>query len=93
MAFIICPNQFHFPKTDPASLKLVSKMTLKKWNTNSCLKHPDLEKRKKSLSDVVFHFILSNRIFRKLFVHGKHPNSTQPNEIFLLLAAILTCRT
>ena len=36
MAFIICTNQFHFPKTDRASLKLVSKMTLKKWNTNFC---------------------------------------------------------
>ena len=62
----------------------VSKMTLKKWNTNFRLEHSVLKNRT-TFSDVpllseishrndptqkvVFH--LTNRIFRKLFVNGK----------------------
>ena len=67
MAFIICTNQFHFPKTDRASLKLVSKMALKKWNTNSCLKHPDLEKRNKYLFRRRFPFYTFQSDFPETF--------------------------
>ena len=67
MGFIICTNQFHFPKTDRASLKLISKMALKKWNTNSCLKHPDLEKRKKYLFRRRFPFYTFQPDFPETF--------------------------
>ena len=39
ITFAICSHQFHFPKNGPESLKLVSKMALKKWNTNFRLEH------------------------------------------------------
>ena len=34
IAYTICTNQFHLPKNGGRSLKLVSKMALKKWNKN-----------------------------------------------------------
>ena len=74
----------HFPKNDREGVKMVSKMTLKKWNTNFRLEH-FVRKNRTTFSDVpllseichwndptqkvVFH--LTNRIFRKLFVNGK----------------------
>ena len=33
IAFTVCTNQFHFPKNDREGLNPVSKMALKKWNT------------------------------------------------------------
>ena len=33
IAFTICTNHFHSPINDRKSLKLVSKMALKKWDT------------------------------------------------------------
>ena len=83
--FTICRNQFHFPKNDREGVKMaVSKMTLKKWNTNFRLDH-SVRKNRATFSDVpllseichwndptqkvVFH--LTSRIFRKLFVNGK----------------------
>ena len=38
---IICTNQFHLPKNSREGLKLVSKMALKKWNTNFRLEKQD----------------------------------------------------
>lgn len=37
--FAICRNQFHLPQNGCKGLKLVTKMVLKKWNTNFCLKY------------------------------------------------------
>ena len=39
--FTICTNQFHFPKNGLKGLKLVSTMTLNKWNTNFPFEHSD----------------------------------------------------
>ena len=38
-AFTVCTNQFHFPKNDREGLNPVSKMALKKWNTNFSLEY------------------------------------------------------
>ena len=45
IAFTICTNQFHLPKNSREGLKLVSKMALKKWNTNFRLEHSVQKKR------------------------------------------------
>ena len=45
IVFTICTNQFHLPKNDREGLKLVSKMTLKKWTTNFRLEHSLRKKR------------------------------------------------
>jgi len=74
LALAICTNQSHLPKNDGESLKLVSKMGLKEWNTNFRLEHSDWETglpfqtfrfflkfSTGTTRKVVFHF-LSNRI-------------------------------
>ena len=82
--YYLYKSVFHFPKNDREGVKMVSKMTLKKWNTNFRLEH-FVRKNRTTFSDVpllseichwndptqkvVFH--LTNRIFRKLFVNGK----------------------
>ena len=90
IAFTICTNQFHLPRKECKGLKLVSKIALKKWNpyTNFFLDH-SVRKKKTGLSfqmsrcsagmtqKVEFH-LLSNRIFRKLFVKGKQPYKLSP---------------
>ena len=45
IAFTICTNQFPLPKNSREGLKLVSKMALKKWNTNFRLEHSVQKKR------------------------------------------------
>ena len=82
ISFTIYANQFHLPENDRESLKLVSKMALKKWNTNFRLEsvfHPDKQDYlfRCSVSagktqKVVFH-LLSNQISQKMFVNGKQP--------------------
>ena len=39
IAFTICRNMFHLPENGREGLKLVSKMALKKWNTNFRLEY------------------------------------------------------
>ena len=74
IAFTICTNRFHLPENDRKGRKLVLQMALKKWNTNFRLEY-FVRKNRTTFSDVwndlkgVFH-LLSNRIFRKLFVNG-----------------------
>ena len=82
ISFTIYANQFHLPENDRESLKLVSKMALKKWNTNFRLEsvfHPDKQDYlfRCSVSagktqKVVLH-LLSNQISQKMFVNGKQP--------------------
>ena len=60
IAFAICTNQFHVPENDCEGLKLVSKMALKKWNTNFRLEHSD-RKNRTTFSEVpllpeIFHW-------------------------------------
>ena len=86
IAFTICTNQSHLPKNDREGLNPVSKMALKKWNTNFRLEY-SVQKNRTTFSDflslhcyrafsggktqkVVCH-LLSNLIFRKILVHGK----------------------
>ena len=87
IAFTNCTNQFHSPKNGREGLKLVSKMALKKWNTNF---RSDIPPEKTGLpfqmfrcswkfsagttQKVVFH-ILSKRIFRTSLVNGRQPTS------------------
>ena len=52
IAFAICTNQFHLPENDREVLKLVSKMALKKWNTNFCLEY-SVRKNRTTCSDVL----------------------------------------
>ena len=82
IVFTTCTNQFHLPKNGREGLKLVSNIALKKWNTNFCW---DIQSGKSGLSfqmyrcswkfsagttkKVMFR-LLSNRIFRNLFVNG-----------------------
>ena len=51
VAFAICTNPFHFPKNGRDGLKLVSKMALKKWNTNFRLES-SVRKCRPTFSDV-----------------------------------------
>ena len=51
IAFTICTNQFHLPENGREGLKLVSKMALKKWNTNFCLEY-SIRKNRTTFSDV-----------------------------------------
>ena len=51
IAFTIFTNQFHLPKNDREGLKLVSKMALKKWNTNFRLEY-SVQKDRTTFSDV-----------------------------------------
>ena len=82
IAFTVCTNQFYLPKNDHESLKLVSKMALRKWNTRN------IPSGKKGLvtntfSDVlllpeIFRWSDPNRrapfrISRKLSVNGQQP--------------------
>ena len=46
-----CTNHFHLPENDREGLILVSKMALKKWNTNFCLQH-SVRKNRTTFSDV-----------------------------------------
>ena len=39
IAFTLCTNQFYLLENDREGLKLVSKMALKKWNSNFCLEY------------------------------------------------------
>ena len=85
IAFTICTNQFHLPKNDREGLKLVSKMALKKWDTNFRLEY-SVRKTTTTFSDVpslpeifrwndpnvMFHLV-SKRTFRKRFVNSKQP--------------------
>ena len=57
IAFKICTNQFNLPKNE--ALKLVSKVALKKWNTNFRLEY-SIRKNRTTFSDVP----LFPRIFR-----------------------------
>ena len=57
IAFKICTNQFNLPKNE--GLKLVSKVALKKWNTNFRLEY-SIRKNRTTFSDVP----LFPRIFR-----------------------------
>ena len=85
VAFAICTNPFHLPKNGRYGLKLVSKMALKKWNTDFRLGN---SVHKTGLpfqlfrcfgrfsagttQKVVYHdLILSKWIFRKLFQNDK----------------------
>lgn len=93
IVFTICTNQFHFSKNGREGMKLVSKVTLKKWTTNFRLEH-SLRKNRTALSDVrllpeiipgttqivVFH-LLFNQIFRKLFVKGNLNQNLPIHEI------------
>ena len=91
IAFTICTDQFHLTENGREGLKLVSKMALRKWNTNFRLEY---FVRKTGLpfqmfrcsqkfsvgktQKVVFH-LLSNRISRKILVNGKQPYSCERN--------------
>ena len=59
IAFTVCTNQFHFPKNDREGLNPVSKMGLKKWNTNFSLEY-SVRKNRTTFSDV----LLLPEIFR-----------------------------
>ena len=79
--------KFRTGKFCPEGLNTVSKMALKKWNTNFRLEYP-FRKNRNTFSDVpfsrtvsdgttqkvVFHS-LSNRIFLTIVVNGKQPNT------------------
>ena len=86
IVFTICTNQFHLLENGREGLKLVSNMALKKWNTDFCW---DIQSGKSGLSfqmyrcswrfsagttKKVMFSLLSNRIFRNLFVNGKQPS-------------------
>ena len=80
IAFTIYTNQFHLPKNDREGLKLVSKIALKKSNTNFHLEY-SVRKNRTTFSDVpllpeifrwndpkgVFH-LLSNRFSGNSFL-------------------------
>ena len=79
----MCTNQLHLPKNCRERLKLVSKMALKKSNTNFRLGHSDRTNKTtfqafrysrkfstETTQKIVFN-LFSNRIFRKLFENGK----------------------
>ena len=51
IAFTICTNQSHLPKNDREGLNPVSKMALKKWNTNFRLEY-SVRKNRTTFSDV-----------------------------------------
>ena len=51
IAFTICTNQFHLPENGREGLKLISKMALKKWNTNFRLEY-SIRKKRTTFSDV-----------------------------------------
>ena len=51
IASTISANQFHLPKNGHESLKLLSKMTLKKWNTDFSLVH-SVRKNRTTFPDV-----------------------------------------
>ena len=85
IAFTICTNQFHLPENGREGLKLVSKMALKKWNTNLRLEY-SIWKNKTTFSDVPLlpEFFRSkdpkSRVpftsqpdFPQIFVNGKQP--------------------
>ena len=78
VAFTICTNQFRLPENDRERLKLLSKMSFKKWNTNFRLEY-SVRKNRTTFSDVplfpeMFGWndqksrvpLLSNWTFRKL---------------------------
>ena len=50
MAFTICTTQFHLPENCQEGLKLVSKMALKKCNTNFRLEY-SIRKNRTTFSD------------------------------------------
>ena len=52
IAFTVCTNQFHLPKNDREGLKPVSKMALKKWNSNFHLEN-SVRKNRTTFSDVL----------------------------------------
>ena len=80
---LFCTNQFQLPKNGREGLKLVSKMAVKKWNTNFRL---SVRKNRTTFQmfrcsrtfsagttqKVVFH-LLSKRMSLKLFVNFKQP--------------------
>ena len=85
--FTICKNQFHLPKNDREGLNPVSKMALKKRNTNFRTLEYSVQKNRTTFSDFlslhcyrtfsggmtqkVVCHLPSNLIFRKILVHGK----------------------
>ena len=87
IAFTICKNQFHLPKNDREGLNPVSKMALKKRNTNFRTLEYSVQKNRTTFSDFlslhcyrtfsggmtqkVVCHLLSNLIFGKILVHGK----------------------
>ena len=58
--FAICRNQFHLPQNGCKGLKLVTKMVLKKWNTNFCLKYFNWKNR-----TTFSHVLLLPEIFHR----------------------------
>ena len=49
--FTICTNQFHLPENGREGPKLISKMALKKWNSNFRLEY-SIRKNRTTFSDV-----------------------------------------
>ena len=74
IVFTICTNQVHLPENDSEGLKLVSKMALKKWNTNLPLKY-SVRKNRTTFSDVP----LLPEIFRWKDPKGRVPFTLQPD--------------
>ena len=80
IAFTICTNQFHVPENGWQGLKLVSKMALKKWNTNFLLEY-SIRKNRTTFSDVP----LLSEIVRWKDPKSRVPFTFQPDfpEIFV----------
>ena len=74
IAFPICRNHFHLPENGRGGLKLVSKMALKKWNTNFPLEY-SIRKNRTTFSDVP----LLLEIFRWEDPNSRLPFTFQPD--------------
>ena len=75
IAFTICKNQFHLPKNDREGLNPVSKMALKKRNTNFRLEY-SVQKNRTTFSD--FPSLLPD-IFRWNDPKSCVPSTFQPD--------------
>ena len=70
----ISTNQFHLPENGREGLKLVSRMALKKWNTNFRLEY-SIRKNRTTFSDVPF----LPEIFRREDTKSRFPFTFQPD--------------
>ena len=104
IAFNICTRQSHLPENGREGLKLVSKIALKKWNTNISFWNIPSGKtglpfqmfrcsRKFSVGktqNVVFH-LPSNRFSQKIVVNGKQLPLPRWQGFLVLLPTVNCC--